>query len=123
MNNDEIVLHKFVVNKVWEVAQACVDGSNRGWFVNMRQFRNAMDSLDFTANEVRAVLAFLEARTYVITFPNEEGQVRRISVVPQRYQCEHCNLWLNMQNDIDDHIDLCLKQQKKMERYQERLQY
>lgn len=96
---DTLALSKFVVNKVWEIAQACVDGSKKGWFVNLRQFRDAMDSLDFNAEEVRAALAFLEARTYLITLPDDDGHVARISLIPQRYQCGHCNMWLNMPDD------------------------
>jgi hypothetical protein len=116
MNNDEVVLSKFVVNKVWEIAQACVDGSKKGWLVNMQEFRDAMDSLAFTANEVRATLSYLAARTFVIPFLDADGGVAGISLVPQRYQCGHCNMWLNMQDNLGDHIDLCLKQQKKIER-------
>lgn len=61
-------------------------------------------------------LTLLEARSIVITFFNPDGDVAGISCVPQRYQCGHCNIWLNMQDDLDDHIDRCLKQQEKMER-------
>jgi hypothetical protein len=116
MNIDEVGLSRFVVNKVWEVAKACVDESKKGWFVNMQEFRDAMDNLDFTAKEVRAVLAFLELRTCLITFPDGDGHVAGISLVPQRYQCGFCNLWLNMQDEPENHIDLCIRLQRKIER-------
>jgi hypothetical protein len=116
MNNNEVVLSKFVVNKVWEVAQSCVDETRKGWFVNMEQFHDAMDGWDFTAEKVRAALEFLESRTYVLPFKDEDGHVTRISLVPQRYQCGHCNMWLDMQRDPEDHIDSCLKRQAKIER-------
>ena len=48
---------------------------------------------------------------------DEDGHVTGISLVPQRYQCGHCQMWLNMQDDPEDHIDLCLKLQKKIERH------
>jgi hypothetical protein len=116
MNNDEIALSKFVVNKVLEIAQACVDENKKGWFVTMQPFHNALDGFDFTAKEVCAAVAFLEARTYVILFPDEDGHVTRISIVPQRYQCGHCKMWLNMEDDPENHIELCLRLQRKMER-------
>ena len=92
MNNDEVVLSRFVVNKVWQVAQACVDKSRKGWRVGMPDFRDALDSLDFTAKEVRATLAFLELRMYVFAFTDEDSHVTGISLVPQQYRCEFCNM-------------------------------
>jgi hypothetical protein len=121
MSNDELVLNRFVVNKVWEIAQTCLDENKKGWFVNMAEFRDAMDSLDFTANEVRAALSYLEARSVVITFLDADGGVARISCVPQRYRCRFCNMWVNTQDDPEGHIDHCLKQQKKIERNKELL--
>ena len=109
MSNDEVVLSRSVVGKVLEVARACVDEKRKGWFVNMKQFRDAMDGLNLDSREVSEALAYLEARMYVITFPDADGQVTKISVVPQRYQCHHCKMWLNMQDDPEDHIELCLK--------------
>ena len=63
-----------------------------------------------------------KCRTLVITSLNAEGGVAGISLVPQRYQCGHCNMWLNMQDEPEHHIDLCVKQQKKIERHRELLQ-
>ena len=117
MNNDEVVLNTFVVNKVWEVAQSCVDETRKGWFVNMSEFRDAMDSLDFTADEVNASLSYLEARSFVITFLDADGCIAGISCVPQRYRCRFCKMWLNTQSDPEAHIDLCLRLQRKIERY------
>jgi hypothetical protein len=116
MNNDEVVLSRFVVNKVWEVAQACVDDSRKGWHVMMPDFGDAMDSLEFTAKEVREALAFLEARTYLITLSDEDGHVTGISLVPPRFRCEFCKMWLNTQSNPENHIDFCLRQQRKIER-------
>ena len=121
VNSDEVVLSRFLVNKVLEVAQSCIDDSRKGWRVKMPDFRDAMDSLDFTANEVRAAFSHLQVRTLVITSLNAEGGVAGISLVPQRYQCGHCNMWLNMQDEPEHHIDLCVKQQKKIERHRELL--
>lgn len=115
MNNDEIALSKFVVNKVWEIIQTCVDESRKGWRVDMSAFRDAMDSQNFDSREVREALAFLEARTYLITCVDVDGHVTGISLVPQRYQCGHCKMWLNMQDDPEDHINLCLRLQRKIE--------
>ena len=117
MSDEGVVCSKFLVNKVWDAAQACVDESRKGWFVDMQHFRDAMDSLDFTASEVRAALSYLRVRTLLITSFNADGGVAGISLVPQRYQCGHCSMWLDMQDDFEAHIDLCLKQQRKMERY------
>lgn len=115
MTISELTLSRFVVNKVWEIIQTCVDESRKGWFVTMPEFRDAMGSQNFDGKEVREALEFLEARTYLILFPDADGHVARISLVPQRYQCGHCRMWLNMQDDPEGHIDLCLKQQKKIE--------
>jgi hypothetical protein len=51
-------------------------------------------------------------------FPDEDGQVGRISLVPQRYQCGFCYMWLDMQDEPEHHIDTCLKRQAKIERNQ-----
>ena len=80
MNNTEIALSRFVVNKVWEVAQTCVEEGRKGWFVTMQEFRDAMDSLDFTSEEVGAALAYLELRTCLLAFRNEEGHITGISL-------------------------------------------
>ena len=116
MNNEDIVLRESVVNKVLEVAQTCVDAKRKGWFVSMPRFWSAMDEICFTGKEVREALAFLAARMYVIVFPDEDGQGGRISLVPQRYQCGFCYMWLNMQDEPEHHIDTCLKRQAKIER-------
>jgi hypothetical protein len=116
MSNDEVVLNRFVVNKIWQVVQSCVEEARKGWFVKMSEFGDAMDGLDFTAKEVRATLAYLEARTFVITFLDADGGVAGITLVPQRYQCVHCNMWLNMQQEPVDHIGACLRLQRKIER-------
>jgi len=116
MNNEDIVLRESVVNKVLEVAQTCVDAKRKGWFVSMPRFWSAMDEICFTGKEVREALAFLAARMYVIVFLDDDGQIAGISMVPQRYRCGHCNMLLDMQDDFVDHIDLCLKRQRKIER-------
>jgi hypothetical protein len=115
MNNDEIVIRKAVINTVLKVAQQCLDENRKGWFVRMPVFWDAMDDLGFTGEEVRATLAFLQARMYVITFTDEDGCVTGISLVPQQYQCEFCNMWLDMQDEPENHIDDCLKRQAKIE--------
>ena len=116
MTNKEIVIRKSVVSKVLEVAQACVNESKKGWRVQMPIFWDAMDEICFTGKEVREALAFLAARMYVIVFPDEDGQGGRISLVPQRYQCGFCYMWLDMQDEPEHHIDTCLKRQAKIER-------
>lgn len=116
MNSDEIVIRKSVVEKILEIAQACVDENKKGWWVKMPEFRDALDNFDFTGSEVRAAIEYLEKRLYFLALRDDDGQVTRISVVPQRYQCEFCRMWLNMQDEPEDHIDLCLKLQKKIER-------
>ena len=121
MNNHENVLDMFVVNKVLEAAEDSVETSQKGWFVNIRQFNNEIDGWDFTANEANAALAFLAMKLKVIPLRDEDGHVTEISVVPQRYQCGHCNMWLDMQEDPEDHIDLCRKLQKKIKRNKELL--
>ena len=113
---DTFVLSKFVVNKVWEVAQACVDDTKKGWRVKMPEFRDALDGLDFTASEIHAALSCLESRAYFFAFTDEDGHVTGVSLIPQRYQCGHCNLWLDMQGDPENHIDDCLKRQAKIAR-------
>jgi hypothetical protein len=116
MTNNEVVLRKSVVNKVLEIAQRCVDEKRKGWRVQMPLFWDAMDDMSFSGKEVRDALAFLETRMYVVTFTDEDGSVTGISLVPQRYQCGFCNMWLNMQDEPENHIDLCLRRQAKIER-------
>lgn len=116
MNNDEIAIRMSAVNKVLQVAQQCVDESKKGWFVSMPVFWNAMDAFNFGIKEVRAALAMLAARLYVIVFPDEDGHVAGISLVPQQYRCWHCNGLLSVQDDIRRHFDDCRKRQVKIER-------
>jgi hypothetical protein len=111
----------FIINKVWEAAQACVDESRKGWRVQMQVFRDAMDDLGFTGREVREVLAFLEVKMYVIVFPDEDGHVAGISLVPQQYRCLQCNMLLDMQSDIRFHFEDCRKRQAKIARNRELL--
>jgi hypothetical protein len=49
-------------------------------------------------------------------FLDEDGHAARISLVPQRFRCWHCNMLLDMQDDFVDHIGLCLKRQAKIAR-------
>ena len=116
MSNDEVVLSGSVVGKVLEVARACVDEKRKGWFVNMKQFRDAMDALNLDSREVSEALAYLKARMYVITFPDADGGGTKISVVPQWHQCRFCKMWLDMQDEREHHIDDCLRRQAKMAR-------
>jgi hypothetical protein len=117
MNNDEIALSEWVVNKVLEIAEACVDESRKGWRVKMGEFDDAMDSQDIDSRELREALALLDSTTYIIPFRDEDGNIAGISVIPQRFQCGHCKMWLNMQDDYEEHIDLCLRVQRKREMY------
>lgn len=113
MTNGETAIRESVINKVLQVAQACVDEKKKGWFVKMPAFWGAMDHLGFSGKDVRAVLAFLAARMYVIVFRDEDGHVAGISLVPQQYRCLHCIGLLNMQDDIRHHFDDCRKRQAK----------
>jgi hypothetical protein len=122
MNNDEVVLSRFVVNKVLEVAQVCVDESRKGWRVEMSAFNDAMDSLNIPANEVRAALVYLEARTFIITFLGEDGCLSGICVVPPRYRCGFCGMWLNTRDNPKHHIEPCERQQRKIEMYRRPVQ-
>lgn len=117
MDNDEVVLNRFIVNRVLEVAQACVDHRRKGWRVMMPDFRDAMDSLDFAAKEIHAALVYLEARSFVITFPDADDGVAGIYVVPQRYRCGFCKMWLNTRDNPERHIEPCERQQRKTEMY------
>jgi hypothetical protein len=71
--------------------------------------------MGFTGKEVRATLAFLEKKMYVITFLDSDGCVTGISLVPQWYPCEFCKMPLYIQDDPEQHIDLCLRRQRKIE--------
>jgi hypothetical protein len=116
MNNEDILLRKSTVNTVLKVAQACSDESRKGWRVKMRQFNDAMDDNDISSKEVRAALEFLQLRMFVIAFFDADGHVTGISLVPQRYPCEFCNMVLHIQDAPEKHIDVCLRRQKKIER-------
>ena len=54
------------VNKVWEVAQDCLDENKKGWWVRMEEFGEAMDALYFGGKQVGEALDELECRAYVI---------------------------------------------------------
>ncbi|MGB0073618.1 MAG: hypothetical protein WBP71_11770 [Terracidiphilus sp.] len=116
MNSDGIVLRESVVSKVFEIAEQCVDESKKGWRVKMSVFWEAMDAFDFSGREVREALAILAAKMYVIVFPDEDGEVARLSLLPQEFRCWHCNGLLDIQDDIRRHFDDCRKRQAKIQR-------
>ena len=84
--------------------------------VKIPAFWGAMEHLGFSGRDVRAVLAFLAARMYVIVFRDEDGHVAGISLVPQQYRCWQCNMLLDMQSDIRFHFEDCRKRQAKIAR-------
>jgi hypothetical protein len=107
---------QYLLNKVLEVAHACVDEKKKGWRVRMGDFHDAMDDLGFDGKDVREALGFLQQRAYVITFIGEDGHVAGISLVPQRYRCWQCDMLLDMQDETEDHIQDCMKRQQKFQR-------
>lgn len=113
---DNEMNRNYLINKVWEIANDCSDEGNKGRRVRLRDFWEATDALDFGRKQVRGALDELERRAHVLTFADEDGHISAIRIVPQRYQCWHCGMWLGMQDDPEGHVDFCLRRQAKIER-------
>jgi hypothetical protein len=105
----------FAVRKVWELVELCADQRRRCRWVDLDDFRNAVDSWQIGRKEAYAVLRELERRNYLLTMTSgEDDDITDIVITPPIYRCHGCRLIVSSREDWEDHLPDCRRQQKKM---------
>jgi len=111
------MISKFAARKVWELVELCADQRRRCRWVNMEDFRNALDSWEISRKEAYAVLCELERRNYLLTMTRgEKEEITDIVITPETYRCNHCRLVVSSRLDWEDHLPVCLRQREKLRR-------
>jgi hypothetical protein len=109
---------KFVVSKVLELVELCAEKRGRCRWVNMHDFRDALDSWEISRKEAYAVLRELERRNYLLTMTRgEEEEITDIVITPETFRCNHCRLVVSSRLDWEDHLPVCRHQQEKLRRF------
>jgi hypothetical protein len=71
MNSERL----FIVHKVSELVELCADQRRHCRWVNLDDFRNALDSWEIGGKEAYAALRELERRNYLLTMTRLEDDV------------------------------------------------
>jgi hypothetical protein len=84
---------RFIIRKVWELVQLCSDQRRRCRWVNLADFRDALDSWEIGRKEAYAALRELERRNYLLTMTRgDDDTITDIVITPERFRCNHCRL-------------------------------
>src|ERR1017187_9831794 len=111
------MISKFAVSKVLELVELCAERRRRCQWVNMVDFRAAVDSWQIDRKEAHAALRELEQRNYLLTMTRGEGdEITDIVITPPTYRCHACRLVVSSRQDWEDHLPACLRQRKKLRR-------
>jgi hypothetical protein len=87
---------KFILRKLWELAQLCAEKRGRGRWINMRDFRDALDCSQIGWKEAHAGLSVLEQRNYLLLMTRgEDGEITDIAITPPTYRCHGCRLMVS----------------------------
>jgi hypothetical protein len=87
----------FIVRKVWELAGLCAERRRRCRWVNMKHFRDALDSWEIGRKTAYAVLRELERRNFLLAMTRqEEEDITDIVITPETFRCNHCRLVVSM---------------------------
>jgi hypothetical protein len=105
----------FIVRKVWELAELCAEQRRRCRWVNLDDFRSALDGWEIGRKEAYAALRELERENYLLTMTRgEDDEITDIILTPTTYRCADCRLVISSRLDWEDHLPGCLRQQEKM---------
>jgi hypothetical protein len=84
---------RFIIRKVWELVQLCSDQRRRCRWVNLAEFRNALDSWEIGRKEAYAALQELERGNYLLAMTRgEDDEITDITLTPPIYRCPDCRL-------------------------------
>jgi hypothetical protein len=87
MNSERL----FVLRKVWELVELCAEKRRRCRWVNMEDFRNALDGWEIGRKDVYAALRELERENYLLTMTRgEDDEVMDIIITPPTYRRSCC---------------------------------
>ncbi len=105
MNSERL----FVVRKVWELVELCADQRRRRCrWVNLPEFRDALDSWQIGRKEAYAALRELEGRNYLLTMTRgEDDEIADIILTPPTYRCHACRLIVSSRLDWEDDLPGC----------------
>ena len=107
----------FLLRKTWELVELCADQRRHCRWVNLDEFRNALDSWEIGRKEAYSVLRELEQKNYLASMANvEDHEITEIVITPPTYRCHECRLIVSSRSDWEDHLPNCLRQRAKMER-------
>ena len=109
------MISKFAVSKVLELVEPCADQRGRCRWVNMDDFRNALDSWEIDRKDAYAALRALERKNYLLAMTRgEDDEITEIVITPPQYRCPDCRLMVSSRLDWEDHLPDCLRQQAKL---------
>lgn len=107
----------FSVRKVWELVELCAEKRRRCRWVNMDDFRNALDGWEIGRKEAYVALRGLERNNYLLTMTRgEDDEITDIVITPPTYRCPNCRLMVSSPGDWEDHLPDCLRQREKLQR-------
>jgi hypothetical protein len=113
MNSDSI----FIVCKIWELVEVCSEKRRRCRWVNLAEFRNALDCWQIGRKEAYAALRELEQRRYLLAMTRgEDDEITEIVITPPIYRCPDCRLMVTSCIDWEDHLPDCLREREKLRR-------
>jgi hypothetical protein len=108
---------RFIVRKVWELAGLCAERRRRCRWVNLDDFRNAIDGWEIGRKQAYGALLELEQENYLLTMRRcQDDEITDIVITPPTYRCPECRLVISSRLDWEDHLPDCLRQQAKMRR-------
>lgn len=108
---------RFIVRKVWELVELCAEQRGRCRWVNMNDFRDALDSGEIGRKDACGALRELERRNYLLAMTRgDDDEITDIVITPERFRCHECRLVISSRLDWEEHLPDCLRQQEKMRR-------
>ena len=108
---------RFIVRKVWKLAQLCAEQRRRFRWVNLAEFRDALDGWEIDRKEAYAALRELERKNYLLVMTRgRDDEITDVVITPDRFRCHACRLMVSSRLDWEDHLPGCLRQQEKMRR-------
>jgi hypothetical protein len=111
MNSESL----FLVSKILEFVDLCADQRRHCRWVNMVDFRNALNSWEIDRKNAYTALRVLELKNYLLAMTRGEGdEITDIVIAPPIYRCHACRLIVSSRQVWEDHLPICLRQQAKM---------
>ena len=112
------MISKFAVSKVLELVELCAEQRRHCRWVNMEDFRNALDSWEIGRKDAYAALLELEQGNYLLTMRRGAGdEITDIVITPPTYRCSECRLVVSSRQDWEDHLPDCLRQREKLRKF------